>query len=105
MGDFKHKQQDLTELNADGNRERGRYGEDESKPEPKNTWTFKVEDVFEDIPDDPNEVLLKIPEEVAEQAGFEIDDPLRVLWGDQGTIIIEKIKLDENGKPILDNKE
>ena len=26
--DFKHKQQDLTELNADGNRERGRYGED-----------------------------------------------------------------------------
>lgn len=27
---FKHKQQDLTELNSDGNRERGRYGEDES---------------------------------------------------------------------------
>ena len=26
--DFKLKQQDLTELNADGNRERGRYGED-----------------------------------------------------------------------------
>jgi len=26
--DFKEKQQDLTELNADGNRERGRYGED-----------------------------------------------------------------------------
>ena len=27
---FKHKQQDLTELNAEGNRDRGRYGEDES---------------------------------------------------------------------------
>lgn len=27
---FKFKQQDLTELNGDGNRERGRYGEDES---------------------------------------------------------------------------
>lgn len=26
--DFKAKQQDLTELNGDGNRERGRYGED-----------------------------------------------------------------------------
>lgn len=26
----KHKQQDLTELNSDGNRDRGRYGEDES---------------------------------------------------------------------------
>ena len=25
---FKDKQQDLTELNGDGNRERGRYGED-----------------------------------------------------------------------------
>jgi hypothetical protein len=25
---FKEKQQDLTELNGDGNRERGRYGED-----------------------------------------------------------------------------
>ena len=30
--DFKFTQQDLTELNSDGNRERGRYGEDESKP-------------------------------------------------------------------------
>lgn len=34
--DYKFKQQDLTELNADGNRERGRYGEDETKyPKPK----------------------------------------------------------------------
>ncbi len=28
MNDYKEKQQDLTELNADGNRERGRNGED-----------------------------------------------------------------------------
>ena len=28
MRDFKHIQQDLTELNAEGNRERGRNGED-----------------------------------------------------------------------------
>lgn len=26
--DYKDKQQDLTELNSDGNRDRGRYGED-----------------------------------------------------------------------------
>ena len=26
--DYKQQQQDLTELNGDGNRERGRYGED-----------------------------------------------------------------------------
>lgn len=29
--DFVEKQQDLTELNADGNRDRGRYGEDLSQ--------------------------------------------------------------------------
>lgn len=27
---YKNKQQDLTELNSDGNRDRGRYGEDQS---------------------------------------------------------------------------
>jgi len=30
---FKYKQQDVTELNSDGNRERGRYGEDLSQKE------------------------------------------------------------------------
>jgi hypothetical protein len=30
--DFKFTQQDLTELNGDGNRERGRYGEDKAPP-------------------------------------------------------------------------
>ena len=34
---FKETQQDLTELNGDGNRERGRYGEDYSMEE-KKTW-------------------------------------------------------------------
>lgn len=29
----KYKQQDMTELNGDGNRERGRYGEDISQKE------------------------------------------------------------------------
>jgi len=29
---YKNKQQDLTELNSDGNRDRGRYGEDLEKP-------------------------------------------------------------------------
>jgi|TARA_B110000908_G_scaffold142511_1_gene170744 hypothetical protein len=34
----KHKQQDLTELNADGNRDRGRYGEDLEKEHPYPYW-------------------------------------------------------------------
>tara|TARA_B100001029_G_scaffold8667_1_gene6057 strand:+ start:475 stop:771 length:297 start_codon:yes stop_codon:yes gene_type:complete len=42
--DFKFTQQDLTELNADGNRERGRNGEDESKyPKPKPPLTQSPE--------------------------------------------------------------
>jgi len=40
--DFKFKQQDLTELNADGNRERGRYGEDYSKPKPPLTGSPEI---------------------------------------------------------------
>ena len=32
--DFRKKQQDLTELNSDGNYQRGRYGEDESHLKP-----------------------------------------------------------------------
>tara|TARA_B100000927_G_scaffold189993_1_gene153128 strand:- start:656 stop:826 length:171 start_codon:yes stop_codon:yes gene_type:complete len=34
---FKETQQDLTELNGDGNRDRGRYGEDYSIEE-KKSW-------------------------------------------------------------------
>lgn len=37
---FKHKQQDLTELNSDGNRDRGRNGEDLS-PEELEEQKFK----------------------------------------------------------------
>ena len=37
--DFKAKQQDLTELNGDGNRDRGRYGDDES-----DSWCIGVEE-------------------------------------------------------------
>tara|TARA_B100000131_G_scaffold227086_1_gene218690 strand:- start:1881 stop:2141 length:261 start_codon:yes stop_codon:yes gene_type:complete len=40
--DFKFTQQDLTELNGDGNRERGRYGEDYSKPKPPLTGSPEI---------------------------------------------------------------
>ena len=41
--DFKFTQQDLTELNGDGNRERGRYGEDHSTPKVKPPLTSSPE--------------------------------------------------------------
>jgi hypothetical protein len=56
------------------------------------TWTYKVEDIFEDIPDDPKNVNMKIPEEVANEIGLVPGDSIKILWGDQGTIIIEKVK-------------
>ena len=56
------------------------------------TWTFKMEEIFEDIPDNPEEVLMKIPEEVCEKVGLVPGDKIKVLVGDQGTLIIEKLK-------------
>ena len=35
---------------------------------------------------------MKIPEEVANAIGLVPGDKVRILWGDQGTIIIEKAK-------------
>jgi len=57
---------------------------------------YKAEDIFENIPDDPENVNLKIPDEIAEQAGLEPGDKLKISWGDQGTIIIEKLGDDED---------
>ena len=66
--------------------------------EEKKTWTFKAEDIFEDIPDDPENVNMNIPDEIAEAAGLNPGDPIKILWGDQGTIIIEKLEKDNSGE-------
>lgn len=55
-------------------------------------WVYKVEDIFEDIPDDPKNVNMNIPEEIAKEIGLVPGDKVKILWGDQGTIIIEKVK-------------
>jgi AbrB family looped-hinge helix DNA binding protein len=59
------------------------------------TWEFKVEDIFEDIPEDPENVIMNIPKEIRDEVGLKEGDPIRVLWGDQGSIIIEKITQEE----------
>ena len=62
-------------------------------------WIFKQEEIFEDIPDDPENVHMKIPDEVAEMVGISPGDAVKILWGDQGTIIIEKVnEKDNSGK-------
>jgi hypothetical protein len=66
--------------------------------EEKKQWLFKAEEIFEDIPDDPKNVNMNIPQEVADEIGLKPGDPIKILWGDQGTIIIEKIEEEPNGK-------
>jgi len=59
--------------------------------EEQKSWTFKAEEIFEDIPDDPENINMKIPDEVAKAAGLQPGDPIKISWGDQGTVIIEKM--------------
>jgi formylmethanofuran dehydrogenase subunit D len=61
--------------------------------EEQNTWTFKAEDIFEDIEGDKENVNMNIPPEVMEKMGWKEGDTLRILLGDQGTVIIEKAEL------------
>ena len=56
------------------------------------TWTYKAEDIFEEIPTDLENVMMKIPPEIADEIGLKPGDTVKILWGDQGTIIIEKGK-------------
>lgn len=56
----------------------------------KKSWTFKAEEIFEDIPDDLENCNMKIPEEVANAIGLVPGDRVKVLVGDQGTVIIQK---------------
>jgi len=53
---------------------------------------YKVEDIFQDIPDDPENVLMTIPPEVMEKMGWKEGDNIKVKVGDQGTVIIEKVE-------------
>jgi Antidote-toxin recognition MazE, bacterial antitoxin len=53
------------------------------------TLTFKVEEIFEDIPGDPDNVLMKIPPELLERNGWKEGDTLNITIED-GAILIEK---------------
>ena len=56
--------------------------------------TYSVEEIFENDPTNDENVLMKIPEEIAEQLGWQPGDLLRVKW-EEGSISITKV---ENGK-------
>ena len=43
-----------------------------------NLIEYKVEDIFEDDPDHPDNVLMKIPDEIAEKMGWKPGDVLKI---------------------------
>jgi len=55
---------------------------------------YKVEDIFEDDPDNPDNVLMKIPDEIAERMGWKPGDTLNIQAENQ---IISITKVD-NGE-------
>ena len=73
--------------------------------EDKKQWIFKQEEIFEDIPGDPENINMNIPDEIAEAAGFKPGDTIKILWGDQGTIIIEKVDEKENSGKETETKD
>lgn len=50
---------------------------------------YKVEDIFEDIPGDPDHVIFKIPPEICEELGWKEGDVLNIEATD-GIISIKK---------------
>lgn len=53
------------------------------------TLTFRAEEIFEDIPGDTDNVLMKIPPEILERNGWKEGDILTVKLED-GAIVISK---------------
>jgi hypothetical protein len=51
--------------------------------------TFKVEDLFEDIPGDPDNVILKFPPEVIDETGWKEGDQLTITV-ENGALIVSK---------------
>jgi len=66
--------------------------------------TYKVEDIFEDIPDDKENVIMNLPPKVMEEAGIKPGDKVKISIGDQGSLIIEKIK-ENSGKEEQNTNE
>tara|TARA_R110002124_G_scaffold170145_6_gene337671 strand:+ start:264 stop:494 length:231 start_codon:yes stop_codon:yes gene_type:complete len=74
--------------------------------EEKNVYTFKAGDIFEDIKDDPNNVLMNIPPEISEKMGWVEGDVLDIkLYEDTKQISITKLEDTDSLIPNLDTDE
>jgi AbrB family looped-hinge helix DNA binding protein len=59
-------------------------------------YTYKVEDIFEDIEDDPDNVLMNIPPEILEQMGWKEGDTLNIEVTDNNQISITLVKKEKD---------
>lgn len=48
--------------------------------------TYKVEEIFHDIPDDPDNMLMSIPPEICEELGWKPGDTLE--WKLEGEVLV-----------------
>lgn len=55
-----------------------------------NTYTFNAEDIFEDIPGDSENVILKFPPEILEATGWKEGDTLDITL-ENGSIVVKKV--------------
>lgn len=53
-------------------------------------FTYKAEEIFEDIEGDEENVMMTIPPEILELQGWKEGDTIKIEWGDQGSIVISK---------------
>lgn len=54
------------------------------------TLTFKAEEIFEEIPGDPDNVMLKIPPEICESQGWVTGDTINIKLED-GALVLYKV--------------
>lgn len=59
-------------------------------------YTYKVEDIFKDIDEDPDNVLMNIPPEVLEQMGWKEGDTLNIAVTDNNQISITLVKKEKD---------
>ena len=52
--------------------------------------TYTVEELFEDIPGDPDNVIFKIPEEICETQGWKEGDTINIKV-ENGAMVLSKI--------------
>jgi hypothetical protein len=52
--------------------------------------TYLVEELFEDIPNDPDNVMFKIPQEICEQQGWVEGDTINIKV-ENGTMVLSKV--------------